>query len=126
MDYYSDEIKDFIFANENRGLLEKMSAETVKHDSGKPDMTLVDPDFMEVVAKVLMFGAKKYDRDNWRKGTKHSRVLAAAYRHLNKILKGEYYDEESGLPHLHHAATNLMFLDYYVRNKVGRPDIWKS
>ena len=120
--YYSDEIKDFIFTKENH----KTSNETVKHDSGKPDMTLVDPDFMEGVAKVLMFGAKKYDRDNWRKGTKHSRVLAAAYRHLNKILKGEYYDEESGLPHLHHAATNLMFLDYYVRNNVGESDIWKD
>lgn len=118
--YYSDEVKDFVFKNENK---DTAAEETIKHDSGKPDMTMVDPEFTEGVAKVLMFGAKKYDRDNWRKGTKHSRVLAAAYRHLNQILKGEYYDKESGLPHLHHAATNLMFLDYYVRNKVGRPDI---
>lgn len=105
-------------------LYKDLCVETIKHDSGKPDITMVDPNFVEGIAKVLMFGAKKYDRDNWRKGTKHSRVLSAAYRHLNKHLSGELLDHESGLPHLHHAATNLMFLMYYIERAKGENDIW--
>jgi len=32
------------------------------------------------------------------------------YRHLNSHHAGEYFDQESGLTHLAHAACNLIFL----------------
>lgn len=62
------------------------------------------------IAKVLTFGARKYKPNNWRKCTDTGRYLAACFRHLaDWEAKGEI-DEESGMEHRAHLATNLMFL----------------
>jgi hypothetical protein len=64
-----------------------------KFDSGKLDYTLVPWKQMDEVVKVLMFGAKKYDRDNWKKVPQaRRRYVAAAYRHLNEIAEGNWHD----------------------------------
>lgn len=81
-----------------------------KHDSGKPQMSLLDPLWLEGVASVLTFGATKYDAHNWRKGFKHSRLLDAVLRHINAHNKGEVIDPESNLHHLLHASCGLMML----------------
>ena len=39
-----------------------------KHDQGKTRFELVSPYFVEGVAKILTFGAQKYDPYNWAKG----------------------------------------------------------
>ena len=85
----------------------------MKFDQAKPKMDLVTPEFIEGVAKVLTFGAEKYDAWNWAKGIQFSRVYAAAQRHLNEWKKGNDFDEETGLSHLYHAACCLMFLSFY-------------
>jgi len=84
--------------------------EGVKHDQGKPQMGLMSPIFLEGLAKVLTFGAKKYAAHNWRKGLQHSRVYDALQRHLWVYWNGEETDPESGESHLDHAACCLMFL----------------
>ena len=84
-----------------------------KFDEEKPRLDLVTPEFIEGVAKVLTFGAKKYDAWNWAEGIDFSRVYGAAQRHLNEWKKGTNYDEETGLNHLYHAACCLMFLSSY-------------
>lgn len=62
------------------------------------------------IAEVLTFGARKYKPNNWRKCTDTGRYLAACFRHLaDWEAKGEI-DEESGMEHRAHLATNLMFL----------------
>lgn len=76
----------------------------VKHDQGKPDFSHMTWELMEVHARVRMFGATKYERDNWHKGFKITRSLAAALRHIFKFLSGEDNDQESGLSHLGHAV----------------------
>lgn len=65
---------------------------------------------IEAAAKVLDFGARKYEPHNWRKGLKWSRLIAAAYRHWAAAAQGEPFDEESGLPHISHYLCCLAFL----------------
>lgn len=71
---------------------------------------MVSRDLMEMVARVREFGAKKYDRDNWRKGFKYSRSIAAALRHIEAFNEGEDLDPESGLLHIGHAVCCLEHL----------------
>lgn len=82
----------------------------IKHDNEKPRMDLLDPDFLEGVAKVLTFGARKYSPHNWRNGFDYSRIIASLYRHLTAFQRGEDCDAESGQSHLYHIGCNAMFL----------------
>ena len=85
----------------------------IKHDTNKARFDLIDPYFHEEMALVLTIGSKKYEDDNWKKGT-IERYIAAAERHLNAIKKGELYDKESGLQHATHVATNMMFIHWMI------------
>lgn len=63
------------------------------------------------IAEVLTFGARKYKPNNWRQCEDFGRYLAAAWRHWFAIHKeGELVDPESGLRHVAHFMTNIMFL----------------
>jgi len=92
-----------------------------KFDTGKPDMTLVPMALKEAVAKVMGFGCAKYGRDNWKagEGLDWHRPMAAAMRHLDKHNEGMLIDEESGMPHIWHAATNIAFLCHYMKLGMG-------
>lgn len=95
-------------------LTDKMREVGRKFDGGKLDWTLLPVEAIEDVVKVLEFGAQKYGRSNWTKVEDgHRRYLAAAYRHLVAIQKGEQFDPESGLPHAAHAVCCLLFLGYF-------------
>ena len=88
-----------------------MTEAGIKYDNGKPEYGLLPPFALEEVAKVLTFGAQKYDRENWKKVDElERRYFDAAQRHLWAIKRGEDHDPESGLHHLAHAATCLLFL----------------
>ena len=82
----------------------------LKYDGDKPRMDLLDGYAVEQLARVLTFGAKKYEAHNWRKGLHKSRLLAAALRHLFAYLGGQDCDEETGLSHVAHAMCCCMFL----------------
>jgi hypothetical protein len=85
-----------------------------KHDEGKLDWTLLPPEALEEVVKVLQHGALKYGRDNWRRVPDgRRRYIAAAHRHLHAVSLGELTDPESGLPHLAHAVCSLLFAGYF-------------
>ena len=99
--------------------------ETVSYGDNKPDPTMVDPQFILELSKVLGMGAEKYARDNWRKGTAYQRRMASAMRHMLAWIEGDDLDPESGLPHLAHAATNCMFLMNWQRRGVGTDDRFK-
>ena len=87
----------------------------MKFDNNKPRMDLIEPEFLEGLAKVLTHGASKYAPDSWKTEVSEPerRYYAAALRHLAAWKKGEKTDPESGLSHIHHAACNLMFLGYF-------------
>jgi hypothetical protein len=82
-----------------------------KFDAGKLDYTLVPFEALDEIVKVLMFGAQKYDRDNWRHvDDAAQRYAAAAFRHLTAHLKGENVDSETGVSHLAHAGCCILFM----------------
>ncbi len=79
----------------------------LKHDGGKPDFSHISYELMETVARVREFGARKYSRNNWKKGFKVTRSIAAALRHIVAFGNGQTNDPESGLTHLGHAVCCL-------------------
>lgn len=82
----------------------------VKHDNGKIDWSLIPIEAMDEVLKVFQFGAEKYERWNYRKGFKQSRLIAAAFRHITAHMRGQDFDEESGMRHLAHAGCCILML----------------
>lgn len=73
-------------------------------------MHLLPPKSMLEVAKVLTFGASKYDEENWRKlEDLQNRYSSAALRHIFSHIDGSELDEDSGLSHLAHAICCLLF-----------------
>lgn len=90
----------------------------IKYDHYKPQLGLLPSRPLVEIAKVLMFGAKKYDRHNWRRpGMAWSRLYDATLRHLLAWNEGEDYADDSGLNHIAHAACNLLFLLEYITNE---------
>lgn len=92
-----------------------------KNDSDKIMMSLIEPLFVEGVAEVLTFGAKKYGRNNWKQLEYKDlyRLKDSLLRHTYAYLDGEYFDEESNLEHLKHMATNIMMILYHEDKKIG-------
>ena len=86
-----------------------------RFNQGKLKWSLVDFDAFEEMVKVLEFGCKKYDANNWKKGLKTTEVLESMQRHINAILRGEDIDPESGLNHYGHIQCNAMFLGYMFK-----------
>ena len=80
-----------------------------KFDSGKPDYTLLPFNALGGVVRVLGFGAVKYGRNNWQK-VERIRYIAAAFRHLVALAKGELIDEESGESHASHLSCCSLFI----------------
>ena len=93
-----------------------------KHDSGKVRLELLSIDALNQIAKVLTFGALKYDDHNWRGGFDWSRLYGAALRHITSHMNGENVDPESGLSHLAHAGCCLMFLLEHEVRGLGKDD----
>ena len=85
--------------------------QTSKADVGKLELTLVPRQIIREIAKCRMYGVKKYkDPDIW-KTISCERLRNAAYRHFLSYLDDPSgVDEESGISHLSHCATNLAFL----------------
>lgn len=92
-----------------------------KLDAGKLLLHLIPTFFSEVLARVMEYGAitKEYGLHNWKQGMPHTRLYNAARRHLDAWLNGEDIDE-SGLHHLWHAATCVLFLCWMQK---FRPDL---
>lgn len=85
--------------------------QTAKADAGKTQLTLVPRQIIWDIAKVRMYGNKKYkDPDNWKQ-VEPQRYREAAFRHFLAYLDDPFgVDPESGLPHRWHLETNLAFL----------------
>jgi hypothetical protein len=83
----------------------------MKFDHDKPRYDLLPPVAIDEMAKVMTFGAKKYEPNSWRNvANAESRYLAAALRHAFAIARGEINDPETGLPHAAHLMCDAAFL----------------
>lgn len=86
--------------------------EFMKFDGDKLRYDLIPPSTTRALAEVLTFGARKYKPNNWKNVSQEElhRYKGAAMRHFEAYRAGEFFDEESGMPHLWHCLTNLSFL----------------
>jgi hypothetical protein len=80
----------------------------MRKNRGKPRFDLIPPSWGLVLARILTFGARKYEDRNWEKGLPIMETLASAERHLNKVKRGELIDADSGEPNLGLAAWNAL------------------
>jgi len=103
-----------------------MSEQGIKHDNGKPMMSLIDPLALGEVGKVMADGGHKYTANNWRKGFKYSRLYDAALRHLLAHIGGEDNDPESGLSHLAHCVSCLLMIINFQITRKGDDDRFKA
>lgn len=94
-----------------------MNKKFQKADQQKNMMELIDPAIIVGLGKVLTFGSKKYEPNNWKKAQEEDieRIKGALLRHLMAYLSGEKVDPETELSHLYHITCNCMFLDYFDR-----------
>lgn len=89
-----------------------MAKETneLKNKMAKPRFNLVPANAHLNIVKILEYGATKHGPHAWRKYPIGAFVNAIA-RHLNAIQRGEWVDDETGLPHVAHISCSCMFLD---------------
>lgn len=103
-----------------------------KDDSEKDRLELIPPEAVFALARVLTFGAAKYEDRNWEKGMKWGRVFGAAMRHLwawwggrgpttKSFLLGDL-DGETKFSHLWHALCCVAFLVAYEERGIGVDD----
>lgn len=86
-----------------------------KYDSDKSRVDLIPVESLLEIGRVLAFGARKYDENNWvhvAKGV--DRYYAACLRHLFAWRSGEAHDPETGFHHVAHAACCLLFVLWFV------------
>ncbi len=96
-----------------------------KFDDEKVRMDLLPANALTEIAKVLTFGARKYDAWNWAKGMAWSRLIGAALRHLFAWARGEDTDPETGLSHLAHLGCCVVFLLEYEHGGLGVDDRYR-
>jgi hypothetical protein len=84
--------------------------EGTKHDTEKTRLDLIPCEALEQIGRGFTYGATKYGDHNYRRGIDYSRLYGAALRHLNAFWGGEDIDEDSGLPHLALAGSEVCML----------------
>lgn len=94
------------------------TTQPAKADAGKPNLSLVPTSIIYEIEKVRDFGIKKYKNpDNW-KDVEMERYHQALLRHTMAIWNDiNARDDESGLLHLSHIATNVAFLLEMIKYK---------
>lgn len=81
-----------------------------RFNEGKPEYSYIDLSCLEPCARVLEFGARKYSRNNWKKGMPLNKIVDSMLRHIAALQRGEWIDPESGLPHIGHIQCNALFM----------------
>lgn len=96
-----------------------------KDDKGKLDWALLPLYPIREVIKVLMWGEKNYDRDNWQfVENARLRYYNAAMRHITEWFGGKKNASDTKLHHLAHAICCLLFLMWF--DKKGYKDADKK
>lgn len=97
----------------------------IKTAAGKVPMDLIPLSALQGVARVFGYGAKKYERDNWKLASDEDaprRYKAAIQRHLIGMEHDDNaVDEESGLPHVYHLGCSVVMLMGLLQLHHGLP-----
>jgi hypothetical protein len=87
--------------------------QALRYNEGKAEWSMVHFKSLEPMVRVLMYGEKKYARDNWKKGLDREEILDSMQRHLAALIDGQEVDPESKLHHIGHIMCNCMFYSYF-------------
>ena len=104
-----------------------MNDQTAKSDAGKPRLSLVPSQIIRDIARVREYGVTKYKDPRNYLSVEPERLRDAMYRHMLAYIDDPAgVDDESGLPHVWHLATNAAFLcemekGSYVNYQHSRP-----
>ena len=97
-----------------------------KFDKDKAPLHMIPEVAIEGMALAFSYGAKKYDRFNYRNGIHYTRLTDSLGRHSLAFLKGEDMDPESGLPHTYHILANAAMIEYMRVYKPEFDDRYKA
>lgn len=101
----------------------RITSETGGQKGKKPQrMDLLPPEALLALSEVYGMGADKYDDHNYLKGYDWSLSFGALLRHIMAAEKGEWLDDESGLPHVMHAAWHCFALFLFEKHGLGTDD----
>ena len=101
----------------------RVTSETGGQKGRKPQrMDLLPPEALLALSEVYGMGAEKYDDHNYLKGYDWSLSFGALLRHVMAAEKGEWLDDESGLPHVMHAAWHCFSLFMFEKHGLGTDD----
>jgi len=100
---------------------------TMRRDNnGKPRLSLIPWLATQSVADILHWACTEkecpYPRDNWRKGGPVTDGVDSAMRHLVQFSLGIDNDTDSNLPHLAHAACQILMLLENIITGVAEDD----
>lgn len=112
--YFNEETGRFLSSEENKRETNVPENKAMRFNDDKLKWSLVDFESLEPLVKVLMFGAKKYSPDNWKKGLPTNEVCESLLRHVFAIMRGELFDKESGELHIGHVMANAMFISFHT------------
>lgn len=96
--------------------IDKTVSQFAKADNGKLQISLVPMQIIKDIAEVRMYGTNKYNSPNNWVIVEMQRYVDALLRHLIAFIEdNNSVDEESGIPHYKHAATNMAFICEMMR-----------
>lgn len=87
-----------------------------KESDGKLDYE-IDFEFITQMAERMAVNKGKYEPYNWQRIQDLEKLKQALFRHVMKVMNGEYDDEGRDFGHLEAIALNVMFLNYQLKNK---------
>ena len=100
-----------------------MKDEFMKFDQEKPNIAILFdcPLALAEVARVMEYGAKKYNRKNWALVDNKERYESSSLRYQISYHNGEYLDSETNLHHIAHGICGQLFLlEIELREKNSR------
>ena len=102
--------------NSITGNIDKTVSQFAKADNGKLQISLVPMQINKDIAEVRMYGTNKYNSPNNWVIVEMQRYVEGLVRHLIAFIEdNNSVDEESGIPHYKHAATNMAFICEMMR-----------
>lgn len=108
--------------------IDELNETGVRYNEGKLRWRNVPLFLLRDIIKVGEMGEKKYATYNFLKGLSVQDTLDSAMRHLDAVTdpNQDDNDSESLLPHIAHAAWNLIVAGYMIKTRPDLDDRLKS
>lgn len=106
--------------------IKAIKTEAKHFDTGKAPLEQIPWESLKMIADCFAYGEGKYSKFNWCHGMAWLKLAGSCCRHLYKWIGGEDNDDESGLSHMAHLATDAIMLCWYISKQKGTDDRYKG